>query len=182
MKQGAIIEEIGGEPASGSEGTRFQTWHDTYSVLQWAEIESCLGAWVEATKPAFGPEAAQNFELVRSLDRRRVRPSAQRREEYSRRLKAFLGPNDLLCMPTTPAVAPLKGTIAPRGHASAGGDYYSGALSLTSVAGIGRLPQVSLPVAESSGGVPVGLSLLAANGRDAFLLNVVMKVATFMQA
>jgi hypothetical protein len=37
-------------------------------------------------------------------------------------------------------------------------------------------------VAESSGGVPVGLSLLAANGRDAFLLNVVMKVATFMQA
>jgi hypothetical protein len=44
MKQGAIIEEIGGEPASGSEGTGSQTWHDTYSVLQWAEIESCLGA------------------------------------------------------------------------------------------------------------------------------------------
>jgi amidase len=165
-----------------SEGTGLQMWHDTYCVLQWAEIESCLGAWVEATKPAFGPEAAQNFDLVRSLDRRRVRPAAQRREEYSRRLKEFLGPNDLLCMPTTPALAPLKGTIAPRGHASAGGDYYSGALSLTSVAGIGRLPQVSLPVAESSGGVPVGLSLLAANGRDAFLLNVVMKVATFMQA
>src|SRR5919106_3252113 len=158
-----------------SEGTGLQMWHDTYCVLQWAEIESCLGAWVEATKPAFGPEAAQNFDLVRSLDRRRVRPSAQRREEYSRGLKAFLAPNDLLCMPTMPALAPLKGTIAPRGRASAGGDYYSGALSLTSVAGIGRLPQVSLPVAESSGGVPVGLSLLAANGRDAFfLLNVVM--------
>ena len=58
MKQGAIIEEIGGEPASGSEGTRFQTWHDTYGVLQWAEIECCLGAWVETAKPAFGPEAA----------------------------------------------------------------------------------------------------------------------------
>jgi hypothetical protein len=97
MKQGAIIEEIGGEPASGSEGTRFQTWHDTYSVLQWAEIESCLSAWVEAAKPAFGPEAAQTFDLVGSLDRRRVRPSAQRREEYSRRLKAFLGPNEICC-------------------------------------------------------------------------------------
>jgi amidase len=82
MKQGAIIEEIGGEPASGSEGTGFQTWHDTYSVLQCAEIESCLGAWVEATKPAFGPEAAQNFDLVRSMDRRRVSPAAQHREEY----------------------------------------------------------------------------------------------------
>ena len=111
-----------------------------------------------------------------------MRPAAQRREEYSRRLKAFLGPNDLLCMPTTPALAPFKGTIAPRGHVSTGDDYYARALSLTSVAGIGRLPQVSLPVAESSGSVPVGLSLLAANGRDAFLLNMVRKVATFMQA
>jgi hypothetical protein len=82
MKQGAIIEEIGGEPASGSEGTGSQTWHDTYSMLQWAEMESCLDAWVEAAKPAFGPEAAHNFHLVRSLDRRRVRLAAQRREEY----------------------------------------------------------------------------------------------------
>ena len=182
MKQGAIIEEIGGEPASGSEGTRFQTWHDIYSVMQWAEIESCLGAWVEAAKPAFGPEAAQNFDLVRSLDRRRVRLAAQRREEYFRRLRAFLGPNDLLCMPTTPALAPLKGTIAPRGHVSTGDNYYSRALYLTSVAGIGRLPQVSLPLAESSGGVPFGLSLLAANARDASLLSVVKRVTAFMQA
>jgi amidase len=182
MKQGAIIEEIGGEPASGSEGTGSQTWHDTYSVLQWAEIESCLGAWLEAAKPAFGPEASQSFDLVRNLDRRRVRPAAQRREEYVRRPRAFLGPNDLLCMPTTPALAPLKGTIAPRGHVSTGDNYYSRALSLTSVAGIGRLPQVSLPLAESAGGVPVGFSLLAANGRDAFLLSVVKRVAAFMQA
>jgi amidase len=174
------VWEVGGEPARASDGTGFQKWHDTYGVLQWAEIESCLGAWIEATKPAFGPEASQNFELARSLDRRRVRPAAQRREEYFRRLKAFLGPNDLLCMPTTPALAPLKGTIAPRGRAVAG-DYYPRTLSLTSVAGIGRLPQVSLPLAESSGGVPVGLSLLAANGRDAFLLSVVKRVAAFME-
>jgi amidase len=172
------VREIG-EQARGSEGTGFQTWHDTYRVLQWAEIESCLGAWIEATKPAFGPDAAQNFDLVKSLDRGQVRPAAQRREEYFRGLKVFLGPNDLLCMPTTPALAPLKGTIAPRGHAAAG-DYYPRTLSLTSVAGIGRLPQVSLPLAESSGGVPLGLSLLAANGRDAFLLSVVKRVAAFM--
>jgi amidase len=172
------VREIDGE-AKTSERTSFQMWHDTYGVLQWAEIESCLGAWIEATKPAFGPEAAQNFDLVKSLDRRRVRPAAQRREKYFRKLKAFLGPSDLLCMPTTPVLAPLKGTIAPRGR-SAAGDYYPRTLSLTSVAGIGRLPQVSLPLAKASGGVPVSLSLLAANGRDAFLLNVVKRVAEFL--
>ena len=173
------VREIHGD-SEASKGTSFQTWHDTYSVLQWAEIESCLGAWVEAKKPAFGPEAAQNFDLIKRLDRRRVSPAAQRREAYFRRLKAFLGPNDLLCMPTTPALAPPKGTIEPRGRAGAG-DYYPRTLSLTSVAGIGRLPQVSLPLAESTGGVPVGLSLLAANGRDAFLLSVVKRVAELME-
>ena len=167
------MREVQGEPEA-SEGTDLQAWHDTYGVVQWAEIESCLGPWVAETKPAFGPEAAQNFDLVRSLDRRRVGPAMLRREEYFRRLNAFLGPNDLLCMPTAPALAPLKGTIAPRGHVSAGADYYPRALSLTSVAGIGRLPQVSLPVAETPGGVPVGLSLLAAHGRDALLLDVVI--------
>ncbi len=134
------------------------------------------------TKSAFGPEAAQNFDVVRTLDRRRVRSAAQRREEYSGRLKAFLGPNDLMCLPTTQALAPLKGTIAARGHVSSGENYYARALSLTSVGGIGRLPQVSLPVAESSGSVPAGLSLLAANGRDAFLLSAAKRVAAFMQA
>ena len=170
------LREIDGE----SEGTGFQKWYETYSVLQWAEIESCLGAWVAAANPAFGPEAEQNFKLVKNLDRRQVRRAAQHREEYFLKLKTFLGANDLLCMPTTPAVAPLKGTIGARGHAAAS-DYYPRTLSLTSVAGIGRLPQVSLPLAES-GGVPVGLSLLSANGRDALLLDVVERVTAFMSA
>ena len=47
---------------------------------------------------------------------------------------------------------------------------------MTALAGIGRLPEVSLPLAEV-GGVPVGLSLLAAHGRDAYLLGVVQLVA-----
>jgi len=34
---------------------------------------------------------------------------------------------------------------------------------------MGRLPQVSLPIADADG-VPVGLSLLARHGQDSFLL------------
>jgi amidase len=36
---------------------------------------------------------------------------------------------------------------------------------------MGRLPQLSLPIANV-GGVPVGLSLLARHGQDDFLLGV----------
>jgi len=48
---------------------------------------------------------------------------------------------------------------------------------LTSIAGIGRLPQVTLPLAHVQG-VPIGLSLLASHGRDAFLLGVVQMIAS----
>ena len=173
---GRLRETSLGEIYGDSGGANLRTWYDTYCVLQWAEIESCLGAWVAATKPAFGPETTRNFDLVKNLDRGRVRQAVQHRETLFGRLETFLGPNDLLCMPTTPAFAPPKGTIVSRGQATAG-DYYPRTLSLTSVAGIGRLPQVSLPLAESSG-VPVGLSLLTAHGRDAFLLGVIQTVGS----
>jgi amidase len=74
-------------------------------------------------------------------------------------------------------LAPVKGTLrddARGGQSQA--TYYPRTLSLTSIAGIGRLPQVTLPLGNV-GGVPVGLALLAGYGRDAFLLGVAGQVA-----
>jgi amidase len=164
------LREITGD----ADGAEFQNWYDTYRVLQWAEIASCLGAWIAATQPVFGSGTAASFDLVKKLDRRLIGQSTARREKLYQRLKTFLGPTHLLCLPTAPALAPLKGSLMRRDDAGSG--YYPRALSLTSVAGLGRLPQVSLPLAQS-GGVPVGLSLIAARGQDAFLLAVVQTVA-----
>jgi amidase len=138
----ASLRDVAGDEA----GASLPTWGDTYCVLQWAEIKSCLGAWIAEAKPAFGPATAASFDLTNQLDRRRIGEAVERRERYYRRLQSFLGPHDLLCMPTTPALAPVKGELLPR--ASSGGGYYPRALALTSVAGIGRLPQVSLPLAS----------------------------------
>jgi len=155
----------------------FTSWYDTFCILQWAEIWSSLGSWVEAVQPAFGPRTKNNFELTRSLDRRKIEPAIRLREDYHRRLNAFLGSHDLLCLPTTPALAPIKGTLGDNARAyQSQTTYYPRALSLTSIAGIGRLPQVTLPLGEA-GGVPVGLSLLAGYGRDAFLLQVASQLA-----
>jgi amidase len=147
----------------------FANWTDIFCVIQWAEINSCLGAWIARAKPEFGPGIAASFELTRQLDRRRVSDAWQQREQYFRRLNEVLEPNDLLCIPTTPALAPLKGN--PPARTSRGSGYYPRTLSLTSLAGIGRLPQLSLPIANV-GGIPVGLSLLARQGQDDFLLGV----------
>ena len=154
-------------------GHSFATWADTFCVIQWAEIESCLGAWIANARPEFGPEITASFQLVNQLDRRRIPEALQRREQYFRSLHEFLGPNDLLCIPTTSALAPRKGD--PPRRSSSGSGYYPRTLSLTSVAGMGRLPQVSLPIADVRG-VPVGLSLLARHGQDSFLLAVAKRI------
>jgi amidase len=168
------LRVIDGEPA----GSGLRSWYGTYCTLQWAEIWSSLGAWIEETKPTFGPGTTTSFGATKSLDRRKIQDAARQRERYCRRLRDFLGPTDLLCIPTTPAFAPVKGTIGTDRRTSS---YYVNTLSLTAVAGLGRLPQVTLPLGEASG-VPVGLSLLAAYGEDAFLLGTAHTVAAHIQA
>jgi amidase len=146
-------------------------WYEIYRVLQRAEVESCLGAWVTATKAEFGPGTAEGFELTRNLDRSLIPSMHERRERYFESMNRFLGDRDLLCFPTSPGFAPLKGSLLKR-EASANG-YYPRAVSMTSVAGVARIPQISIPVVEA----PVGLSLCARNRQDGFLLSVVELIA-----
>jgi amidase len=169
----AVRESSLQELVADDAGHSFATWADSFCVIQWAEIESCLGAWIANAGPEFGPEIVASFQLMNQLDRRRVAEAVQRREQYFRSLHEFLGSADLLCIPTTPALAPRKGD--PPRRSSSGSGYYPRTLSLTSVAGMGRLPQVSLPIADADG-VPVGLSLLARHGQDSFLLQVAKNI------
>jgi amidase len=160
------------------DGNNFANWTDIFCAIQWAEINSCLGAWIADAHPEFGPDIAASFELTKQLDRRVVADALHRREQYFRRLYEFLAPNDLLCIPTTSALAPHKGD--PPKRSSTGSGYYPRTLALTSVAGIGRLPQVSLPI-SGPGGVSVGLSLLARHGQDLFLLEVAKSISSRLQ-
>src|SRR5262249_22497577 len=125
----------------------------------------------------FGPVTTKNFELVTNFDRRLLPEMIARRETFYRALRRFLGPRDLLCVPTSPSPAPVKGGL---GLDQRTGNYYRSALSLTSIAGLARLPQVSMPLVSvpvDGGTAPVGLSLLGSFGEDVFLLDTVKSVA-----
>lgn len=150
--------------------------YDTYRPLQWAEIESSLGSWIEEQKPQFGPATTKNFELVRALDRKLIKDAVERREKYYLSMRKALRPRDLLCIPTTPTPAPIKGSL---GVDQRSGDYYRKALALTSIAGVCRLPQVSMPLSAAAveeGFAPVGLSLLGRFGEDEFLLGLAREI------
>jgi amidase len=178
VREASLAEIVGSEQSAED----FKTWFQTYCTVQWAEIENSLGPWIAESKPEFGPTTASSLELVANLDRRRIAPAIERREFFYRRLANFLGPTQLLCIPTTPAPAPKKGTLGKNPRV---GDYYRRALSLTSIAGICRLPQVSMPVSSlvvDGVELPLGLSLLGSFGEDLFLLDVVRQVAAVLPA
>jgi amidase len=142
------------------------TWLTLYRVLQGTEMQSCLGAWIADAKPTFGPAPSAGLEFVKKLDRTRIGESVELREHLCERLNAALASGDLLCIPSAPTIAPLKGSKAYDRNS----DYYRRTLSLTTIAGVGRLPQVSMPVASASS-APTGLSILAARNNDLRLLD-----------
>jgi amidase len=161
--QQSSLAELCGDASAGD----LATWRECYVAIMAAESASCHAAWIAAEQPELGPMALAGFQFVQSLDRRQVGDVMRRRENYCRRLARALGPRELLCLPTAPTISPLKGSIGRDRNS----DYYQRTLSLTSIAGVARMPQVSMPLATSAS-APIGLSLISAAGEDLFLLGV----------
>ena len=147
------------------------SWVTIYRVLQGTEMMSCHGAWIAESQPAFGPAPSAGLGFVNKLDRTRISESMHLRERYCRGLNSTLAHGDLLCLPTAPFVAPLKGSTAYDRTS----DYYWRTLALTAIAGVARLPQISLPLGNVDG-VPIGLSLAGAYGSDRYLLEMATRV------
>lgn len=83
------------------------------------------------------------------------------------KILTFLRPGNLVCFPTVPMIAPLKGELDDLQKRM---DYYMRTMSLTSFAGVACLPEISIPV-TSIRDAPLGLSLIAGTRQDEFLLS-----------
>ncbi len=139
-------------------------WFEVFRVLQGAEAWAQHGAWVTRAKPELGPGVRQRIQWAATVDAREVGPAKISRENIARHMNDLLADNAVLVLPTLPGIAPLRNT-PPAGI----DDVRRRAMSLLCIAGLARLPQVSLPLARLEG-CPVGLSLVAARGGDMMLL------------
>jgi amidase len=139
-------------------------WRDAFRIIQSSEVWATHGAWVGATKPDFGPGIRERFEAAEAIGAAEIEAAHRMRSAIAARLSAMLPRGTLLLLPTSPGVAPLREASASDLEA-----FRSRALALLCPAGHAGLPQISLPLADV-GGLPVGLSAIAAPGADADLL------------
>ena len=148
-----------------------ESWFETFRVLQAASIWANHGAWISETRPEFGPGVKERFEWAEALVDATVDAARIRFESIQAHIDEVLGPGDILCLPTSPRVAPLKNTPVDDIEIR----YRHQAMHLLCIAGLGGLPQLSLPMAELDG-LPLGLSLNGPGGSDLQLLRMARQV------
>ncbi len=134
-----------------------------FNVLQGRRVWTNYGEWFETTSPSVGPDVAARLERARGFGPDDVAGA----EPVAERVAGAVGglaADEALVIPTV-------GTLAP--HRDAGGDEReaarAGAGQLTCIATLAGAPAITLPHIEVDG-MPAGLSLVAAPGRDLMLL------------
>jgi amidase len=141
-------------------------WVDYFRFLQGAEAWAWHGEWITREKPALGPGVKERFAWAATVGPEDTARAGTRREEITRRMAEMLGGRTVLALPSTPGIALLRDSPS-----KALDDLRARALPILCVAGLARLPQVSLPLAQLDG-CPLGLSLIAARGNDTLLLEL----------
>jgi amidase len=117
-----------------------QWWFELFRVLQGAEVWAQHGAWVTNVKPQLGPGVRQRIEWTATIDPADIPPAKAKREEITARMERLLAGGAVLMLPTLPGIAPPCNSPP-----AATEDLRARAMSLLCIAGLARLPQVTLP-------------------------------------
>jgi amidase len=140
-----------------------------FTTVQAAEVWSSHGDWIRREQPTFGPGVTARLAVAAEVGAEGAAAARAILRTAADRIRNGLGVDGLLAMPSTPTTAPpIPGSVpAPSGAAA----DRAAIVRLTCLAPVCGAPALSVPVAELDG-LPLGLSLLAAPGRDESLLTI----------
>jgi len=162
---------IGSEQRAVIAGDGLEACFATFRTLQGAEIWANHREWIERTRPTFGPGIRERFEWSATVSEADVVAAKNLREMFSERVHNLLSDGSVLCLPTSPGIAPERGASGQMLD-----DFRGHALALLCTAGLAGLPQITLPLA-SLDNCPLGLSLVGRRGSDMELLTLAEDLA-----
>jgi amidase len=151
--------------------TWLSDWSGQQQILQGREAWETAKDWIDRVNPRFSFEVAERYRFASAITEAEVEAAKAARETITARMNAVLAGGTVVCLPTTPTPAPLRGERLSTRNA-----LRPRISTLTSIAGTTGTPQINLPLAEVDG-LPVGLSLLGAKGSDEMLITVAREVA-----
>lgn len=152
-------------------------WLEAFRITQAGEIWASLGEWITQAHPVFGKGVGERFEAASKVSPEASAAARVKADAIATQLDERIGDGDLLCLPTSPGIAPLRGTASDAVEI----DYRRRTMALLCASGLGGLPQLTIPVATVDG-APVGLSIMARRGRDIDLLDFAANTFAHMSA
>ena len=144
----------------------FDALYWNFRYIQGREAWQTDGGFIERYHPPLGPGVRERFEWAKGVTDEQVVVARAYRRELTETLRALLGHDGVLMMPTMPDVAPLISQDAGSLE-----DYRNRAIRMLSISGMSGFPQISLPMAHRLG-VPLGFSLLGPAGSDRSLIRL----------
>jgi amidase len=147
-----------------SQSVPLSDWLAPQRAVQGREAWATFGDWIDRHNPRFAFEISDNF--LRGMRVEDAALAAARKFQAARRAEIMrtLEPDTIVCLPTAPFPAPLRGQ-----RRSAMWAQRTAISTLTTISGTLGAPQLSLPLAVLDG-LPVGLSIMARPGGDEMLL------------
>lgn len=166
----------------------FETWARHYRDLQSWQAWQSHGQWITESQPKFAPSVRGRFDYARSVTKEQMKVAYEGQRQIADFLSHLMRgahvvtePGEwsfpetngatVLCMPAACNIAPLKMSTAEQLLCNRALN-----MRLTCTAGLGGLPQVTVPVKVTRNHV-MGLSFLAARGADMMLLNMAKEFA-----
>jgi len=150
----------------------FDAMYWCFRHLQGREAWLTDGPLIERFALPLGPGVAERFAWSSQVTDAQVAAGQDFRGAFTAHMKALLGSDRVLLLPTMPDIAPLRSASD-----SALDDFRNRAIRLLCVAGLAGLPQLSLPLAGRDG-APMGLSLLGPAGSDRALVALAERLAS----
>ena len=162
--EAVLVSNVEGVPG-------LDTWVAVVRAIWGGEAWAEHGAWIRSVKPTFGSGVAARFEARSRVSADELAVARLQREAIAGHLANLLAGGNVLALPAAPGIAPLRG--------GSDGDIdpvreMNEPIGCSS--GLGRLPQISLPL-ETLDGCPLGLGLSAAPGNDEMLLEIAVALA-----
>lgn len=146
-----------------------EEWAARFAVIQAAEAWRFNGAWIQEHGARLSPDVRARFERGIAVTDAEESSAREAMARIAARLDGLLGDDGVLLIPTAPFPPPPLGVPSAELE-----PYRPRMLQLTSISGLGGIPQLCLPLLTVDG--PVGVSLLARRGSDAALLELGVRV------
>ena len=149
-------------------------WREAFRIIQGHEIWRAYGGFVRERKPRFGPGVAERMQAASEITAAQADDARAVMATARAHIRALAVPGTIIAVPSAPCVAPPIESSAEELDS-----FRLRTMRITCIAGLGGLPQVSIP-AGTVQGLPAGLSFIGWPGADEVLLDLACHLSRHM--